>query len=91
MQASKAVDPAIALREECTSRLRDDSDHAEFLKEDLPAVLLVDETKWDDYPCYHKPCDTAEKVNVAYLRTMIRMVATASGLLAVAEPGQATS
>ncbi len=91
MQASKAVDPAIALREDCTSRLRDDSDHAQFLVEGLPAIILSDSALFDGYPCYHKPCDTAEKVNVAYLRTMIRMVATASGLLAVAEPGQATS
>jgi hypothetical protein len=90
-QASKAVDPALALNEVCTSRLRSDSDHAEFLTEDLPAVLLVDGGKFDDYPCYHKPCDTADKVNVAYLRTMIRLVATASGLLAGAEPGSAES
>jgi Zn-dependent M28 family amino/carboxypeptidase len=91
VQASKAVDPALTLKEVCTNRLRDDSDHAEFLKEGLPAVLLVDGAKWDDYPCYHKPCDTAEKVNVAYLRTMTQLVATASGVLAVAEPGQAAS
>jgi Iap family predicted aminopeptidase len=90
-QASKAVDPALSLREDCTSRLRGYSDHAEFLNEGLPAVLLVDGAKWDDYPCYHKPCDTADKVNVAYLRTMIRLVATATGLLAVAEPSPAAS
>ncbi len=91
VQASEAVDPALSLREACTRRLRSDSDHAEFLNEGLPAVLLVDGAKWDDYPCYHKPCDTADKVNVAYLRTMIRLVATASGLLAVAEPAPAAS
>ncbi len=30
---------------------------------------------------------TADKVNVAYLRAMTRLVATVSGLLAVSEPG----
>jgi hypothetical protein len=45
----------------------------------------------DGYPCYHKPCDKLDQVNVAYLRSMIQMVATASALLAVAEPGQAAS
>jgi Peptidase family M28 len=90
-QASEAVDPALSLREDCTSRLRAYSDHAVFLDKGLPAVLLVDGAKWDDYPCYHKPCDTADKVNVAYLRAMTRLVATAIGLLAVAEPGQAAS
>jgi hypothetical protein len=91
MQASKAVDPAIALREDCTSRLRDDSDHAEFLKEDLPAIAVSDSALFDGYPCYHKPCDTAEKVNAAYLRSMSQLVATASALLADARPGQAAS
>lgn len=91
VQASEAVDPALSLREDCTSRLRSDSDHGEFLNEGLPAVLLVDGAKWDDYPCYHKPCDTADKINIAYLRAMTRLVATASGLLAVAESGPAAS
>lgn len=91
VQASKAIKPALALREDCTSRLRSDSDHAEFLHEGLPAIVVSDSAVFDGYPCYHKPCDTADKVNVAYLRTMIRMVATASGLLAVAEPVSAES
>jgi Zn-dependent M28 family amino/carboxypeptidase len=91
VQASKAVKPALALREDCTSRLRAYSDHAVFLDKGLPAVLLVDGAKWDGYPCYHKPCDTADKVNAAYLRTITQLVATASGLLAVAEPGPAES
>jgi hypothetical protein len=61
------------------------------LDKGLPAVLLVDGAKWDDYPCYHKPCDTADKVNAAYLRSITQLVATASGLLAVAEPRSSAS
>ena len=91
MQASKALDPALALEEECTSRLRADSDHAGFLDEGLPAIILTDSAVFDGYPCYHRPCDTADKVNVAYLRSITQLVATASALLAVAEPGQAAS
>jgi Iap family predicted aminopeptidase len=70
MQASKALDPALALEEECTSRLRADSDHAGFLDEGLPAIILTDSAVFDGYPCYHRPCDTADKVNVAYLRSI---------------------
>lgn len=91
MQASKALDPALALEEECTSRLRADSDHAGFLDEGLPAIILTDSAVFDGYPCYHRPCDTADKVNVAYLRSITQLVATASALLAVAEPGQAAN
>jgi Iap family predicted aminopeptidase len=91
MQASKALDPALALEEECTSRLRADSDHAGFLDEGLPAIILTDSAVFDGYPCYHRPCDTADKVNVAYLRSITQLVATASALLAIAEPGQAAS
>jgi Iap family predicted aminopeptidase len=91
MQASKALDPALALEEECTSRLRADSDHAGFLDEGLSAIILTDSAVFDGYPCYHRPCDTADKVNVAYLRSITQLVATASALLAVAEPGQAAS
>jgi hypothetical protein len=71
--------------------LRADSDHAGFLDEGLPAIILTDSAVFDGYPCYHRPCDTADKVNVAYLRSMTQLVATASALLAVAEPGQAAS
>jgi len=91
VQASEAVDPAPVLEKVCTSRLKAYSDHAVFLDKGLPAVLLVDGAKWDDYPCYHKPCDTADKVNAAYLRTITQMVATASGLLAGAESGSTES
>ena len=57
----------------------------------FPAIALIDSAVFDGYPCYHKPCDTADKVNVVYLRSMIRMVATASALLAVPEPEQAAN
>ena len=91
MQASSTVHPSVALDERCTDRIREDSDHAPFMDFGHPAVAVTDSSIFDGYPCYHKPCDTADKVNVAYLRTMIQLVATASALLAVAEPGQAAS
>lgn len=86
-RASKAVRPGVALDERCSDRLRMDSDHAVFLDASFPAIVVSDSTVFDGYPCYHKPCDTFEQVNVAYLRSMIRMVATAGALLAVVEPG----
>ena len=90
-RASRTARPGVTLEESCSDRLRRDSDHAVFLDAGFPAIALSDSAVFDGYPCYHKPCDTADKVNVAYLRTMIRLVATASALLAVAEPGQAAS
>ena len=89
--ASKTVRPGVALEERCSDRLRMDSDHAVFLDTGFPAIIVSDSTVFDGYPCYHKPCDTLDKVNVSYLRSMIRMVATASALLAVAEAGQSAS
>ncbi len=85
--ASRAIDPPITLAEGCPQRIAGRSDHVAFRDAGLPAVLLVDGAKFDDYPCYHKPCDTADKVNVAYLQTMIRLVATASALLGAPDPG----
>lgn len=67
------------------------SDHAYFMDAGYPAVALTDSAIFDGYPCYHKRCDTADKVNVPYLRSMSQLVATASALLAVAETGLAAS
>jgi Iap family predicted aminopeptidase len=91
MRASDTVHPSVALDELCSDRIREDSDHAPFMDSGFPAVAVTDSSIFDGYPCYHKPSDTADKVNVAYLRSMIRTVATASALLAVPEPGQAAS
>jgi Iap family predicted aminopeptidase len=85
-KASRAIDPPLTLTEGCPQRIAGRSDHVPFRDAGLPAVVLVDGAKFDDYPCYHKPCDTADKVNVTYLRTMIRLVATASALLGAPEP-----
>ncbi len=90
-QASRAIDPPVALEEGCPERIAGRADHKHFREAGLPAVLLIDGAKADAYPCYHKPCDTMDRVNVTYLRTMIQLVATASALLAVPEPGQAAS
>ena len=90
-RASRAIDPPVALEEGCPKRIAGRADHKHFRKAGFPAVLLIDGAMADAYPCYHKPCDTTDKVNVTYLRSMIRLVATASALLAVPEPGQAAS
>jgi len=81
-QAAKAIDPPVALGEGCPEGLAGHSDQVPFREAGLPAVLLIDGTKADNYPCYHERCDTMDKLNVAYLQAMIRIVATASALLA---------
>ena len=44
---------------------------------------MIDGAKADNYPCYHERCDTMDKLNIAYLQAMIRIVATASAMLAL--------
>jgi hypothetical protein len=78
MRASQMLDNPIALNEVCLGR----SDHRHFWDAGLPAVVLTDGTKYDYYPWYHAPGDTVDKLNVTYLRSMIRLVATTAALLA---------
>ncbi|MCA1687931.1 MAG: M28 family peptidase, partial [Actinobacteria bacterium] len=78
LRASEMLDSPIELREVCLGR----SDHQHFWDAGLPAVVLTDGSVYDSYPCYHEPCDTMDKVNVSYLRSVIRLTAAATALLA---------
>ena len=78
-QASKLLDSRIKLREVCLGR----SDHEHFWDVGLPAVVLTDGAIYDGYPCYHKPCDKIDELNISYLRSMIRLTAATTALLAV--------
>jgi len=68
----------VKLREVCLGR----SDHQHFWDAGLHAVVLTDGSVYDDYPCYHKPCDTIDKLNLSYLRSVIQLTAAATALLA---------
>jgi Peptidase family M28 len=76
--AAKVLDSPIELREVCLGR----SDHEHFWDAGLPAVVLTDGAIYDGYPCYHKSCDTIDKLDLSYLRSMIRLTAAATALLA---------
>jgi Peptidase family M28 len=78
LRASEMLDSRIELREVCLGR----SDHQHFWDAGLPAAVLTDGSIYDDYPCYHEPCDTLDKLNVSYLRSVIRLTAAATALLA---------
>jgi hypothetical protein len=78
LRASKMLDSPIRLRELCLGR----SDHQHFWDVGLPAAVLTDGALYDGYPCYHLPCDTMDQLNISYLRSMIRLTATATALLA---------
>jgi Zn-dependent M28 family amino/carboxypeptidase len=78
LRASKMLDSPIDLREVCLGR----SDHEHFWDTGLPALVLTDGAIYDGYPCYHKPCDTLDKLDLSYLRSMIRLTAAAAALLA---------
>jgi hypothetical protein len=78
LRASRMLDSRIELREVCLGR----SDHQHFWDAGLPAAVLTDGSVYDEYPCYHEPCDTVDKLNVSYLRSVIRLTAAATALLA---------
>jgi hypothetical protein len=77
-RAAREIRSPIRLREVCLGR----SDHEPFWDAGLPAAVLTDGAVYDGYPCYHKPCDTVDKLNVSYLRSMIELTAAATALLA---------
>jgi hypothetical protein len=78
LRASKTLDSRIELREVCLGR----SDHEHFWDAGLPALVLTDGAIYDGYPCYHEPCDTMDKLNLSYLRSVIELTAAATALLA---------
>jgi hypothetical protein len=80
-RASETLDSPIELREVCLGR----SDHQPFWDAGLPAAVLTDGAIYDGYPCYHEPCDTVDKLNIAYLGSMIELTAAATALLADAQ------
>lgn len=77
-RAAREIDSPIDLQERCLGR----SDHQHFWDADLPAVVLTDGSVYDDYPHYHAPSDTLDKLNVRYLRATIQLTAAATVLLA---------
>ena len=77
-RASELLDSRIELREVCLGR----SDHQHFWDAGLPAAVLTDGSVYDSYPCYHEPCDTIDKLNLPYLRSVIRLTAATTALLA---------
>jgi cell wall-associated NlpC family hydrolase len=81
LQASERIDPPIVIGEYCLGR----TDHKRFWDVGLPAVVLTDGAMFDGYPWYHTPDDMMDKINIAYLRSMIQLAATTSALLAVPE------
>jgi aminopeptidase YwaD len=81
LRASETIDSPIKLSDDCQTY----SDHQHFWAAGLPAVLMIDSTESDGYPWYHEPGDTADKVNVPYLRSMIQLTTAAAALLAARE------
>lgn len=77
-RAAQEIRSPIQLREVCLGR----SDHEPFWDAGYPAAVLTDGAVYDGYPCYHKACDTVDKLNVSYLRSMIELTAAATALLA---------
>jgi hypothetical protein len=77
-RAAQEIQSPIRLREVCLGR----SDHEPFWDAGYAAAVLTDGAVYDGYPCYHKPCDTVDKLNVSYLRSMIELTAAATALLA---------
>ena len=75
--AAEELDSPLELREVCLGR----SDHEPFWDSGLPAAVLTDGAIYDGYPCYHKPCDEMDELNISYLRSMIELTAAATAML----------
>ena len=75
-RAARETDSPVKLTEKCLGR----SDHEHFWDLNLPALVLTDGSIYDNYPYYHAPSDTAEKLNIQYLQDMIQLT-TATTLL----------
>jgi hypothetical protein len=82
-RASKEIDSPIYLSDICLGR----SDHTRFWEAGLPAAVLVEGVGYNGYPWYHQPDDTVDKLNIAYLRSMIQLNAAATALLVAPENG----
>jgi aminopeptidase YwaD len=80
-RASKEIDSPIYISDICLGR----SDHVRFWEAGLPAIVLVEGVGYDAYPWYHQPDDTVDKLNIAYLRSMIQLNAATTALLAAPE------
>ncbi len=81
LRAAEIIESPINLSEVCLGR----SDHQNFWDAGLPAMVLTDGSMYDGYPWYHEPGDTIDKLDLAYLRSMIRLTAAAAALLAAPE------
>ncbi len=79
LRASEAIDSPVELRVTC---LPGRSDHRRFWDAGLPAAWMFERGNDDPYPWTHEPGDTMDKVNIAYLRSMIQLNAVATALLA---------
>ena len=49
------------------------SDHVPFLDVNVPAVLLI-EQEYDSYSCYHRTCDTPDKITPAQAAEVLKML-----------------
>lgn len=52
------------------------SDHVSFLDVNLAAVLLI-EQEYDSYSCYHRTCDTPDKITPAQAAEVLKMLIAA--------------
>jgi hypothetical protein len=74
MAAISGENIALAKTDACTNR----SDHAVFWEYDRPAIVISQNFfGGDDNPCYHRSCDTVQKVNWDYMTKMTQAAASA--------------
>lgn len=77
-QAARETNSPVELQEKCLGR----SDHIHFWEANLPTLVLTDGSVYDNYPYYHAPSDTADKLNVPYLQAVIQLTTAATLILA---------
>jgi Zn-dependent M28 family amino/carboxypeptidase len=79
LRASEAIHSPVEISETC---LPGRSDHRRFWDAGLPAAWMFERADDDPYPWTHDPGDTMDKLNIAFLRSMIQLNVAATALLA---------
>jgi Zn-dependent M28 family amino/carboxypeptidase len=73
-RAAREINSPVDLEEKCLGR----SDHEQFWELGLSALVLTDGSVYDNYPHYHAASDTADKLNVRYLQSVIQLTTAAT-------------
>jgi hypothetical protein len=79
VEAVRNLPSKLVITEACTDR----SDHASFWKHEIPAIVISENFfGGDSNPCYHRSCDTVDRMHLPYFVKVAEAAANAVMLIA---------